>query len=111
MKVIEAAFVFFVVSLMLSHITVPPRSGISYEQQYVLANDIYLELYREFGSSMYGDSLWSNISERADRIGEELSLCIYVKEGSKEKETCPIERGAYIDRSVNGKEIVVGVGK
>ena len=111
MRTLEAAFIFFVAGSMLLQASPPPYGENAFAQQYVLANDIYLTLHQKFGANIASIEEKEGVEAFLTEASEELDLCIYFYNEEYEVRTCSIDRGAFLERDVAGKRVVVGVGK
>lgn len=114
MRLFEIGFITLATLTILSTFALPMPETASYQQRWVLANDIYLEMYRVFGTQMFeiNDPLiYANVSLYLNDLSKNLSLCIDYKVSSSEISTCSIHEGVYINRNVLMVPISLGVGK
>ncbi len=111
MRTLEIAFILLASASLLAMLQPPLPSTISYEQQWVLANDIYLEMYRHYGLSIYDATPPAGMRDELVKLSQQLHLCIEFKTQLYTIQTCPIKKGAYIERHYAIHTLEVGVGK
>ena len=111
MRLIEVSIISLSTFLLTSSLVLPLPEQLYYEQLYMLANDIFLYLYKETNGAIYYRESYDIINEKINKISDEIKLCIYFNNGFYEIETCEISKGYFLRSTHYYGTVVLGVGK
>ncbi len=112
MRLFEIAFITLVTLTLMARFVLPLPESSAYTQEWILANDLYLELYRNFGTAMYDENTFGSIALYLDNFHKETGLCVVYKINMNRIKLCDHtpKSMAYIQRQVLDKSISLGVG-
>jgi hypothetical protein len=111
MRILEVSLIsLFSIAIMLN-MPIPIAETSYYEQQHVLANDVFIYLYKETNGTLYYRESYDGVKELINNISKELSLCIYFNNSYYEIKTCEIKEGSFIESNQPYGRVIIGIGK
>ena len=111
MRLFEIAFITLILLTILVRLIPPMPEDTSYAQRWVLVNDLYIDMFRQFGSDMYAPSN-NNVQEYLRNTSYDLGLCIYYQVGLSSFSTCNYNPNdaVFLKRHVLERTIILGIG-
>jgi hypothetical protein len=111
MRLIEVSLISLLTFFITSLINIPVSDQLYYDQLYILANDVFLHLYKVTNGTLYYAESYEIVKEKISEISNKTKLCIYFKNEVYEVKTCNINIGYFLNSKQHYGKITLGIGK
>lgn len=111
MRLLEVSLITIATFSIIASIHMPVVETSYYEQQYVIANDLFIHLYKETNGTFYYEQSYDQVLSIINDVASKIGLCIYFENNYYKIKTCNIEKGAFISSYEPYGYVIIGVGK
>ncbi|MEM4295235.1 MAG: hypothetical protein QXS91_00260 [Candidatus Anstonellales archaeon] len=111
MRLLEVSLITLATFSIIASIQMPVIETSYYEQQYMLANDLFIHLYKETKGTLYYEQSYDQVLSIINNASAEIGLCIYFENNYYRIKNCDIKYGAFIRSDQPYGYVIIGVGK